>query len=41
MSKRFLSSEEYDEQGVVIPFQEPKRFLQAAIRDRLIALEDS
>ena len=30
----------HEELGVVIPFQEPKGFLQAAIRGQLIALED-
>ena len=37
---RRLAERWHKEWGVVIPFQEPKGFLQAAIRDRLIALED-
>ena len=38
---RRLAERWHEERGVVIPFQEPKGFLQAAIRDRLIALEDA
>jgi Flp pilus assembly protein TadD len=35
-----LAERWHEERGVVIPLQGPKGFLQAAIRDRLIALED-
>ena len=38
---RRLAERWHEERGVVIPFQDPKVFLQAAICARLIALEDS
>ena len=37
---RRLAERWHEERGVEIPFQEPEGFLQAAIRERLIALED-
>ena len=37
---RRLAERWHEERGVEIPFKEPEGFLQAAIRERLIALED-
>ena len=37
---RRLAERWHEERGVEIPFQDPASFLRAAIRERLITLED-
>ncbi len=37
---RRLAERWHEERGVEIPFQDPETFIQAAIRERLITLED-